>query len=104
MKKQNSNSLKTEKALCCHIAGILYALFMAPALFLIVFIARWILRFDIFVLIILIGYLIAIVNILINFRFMRLKEVQTVFFATYKNRELFSQDVVHDAQSVSKQS
>jgi hypothetical protein len=32
-------------------------------------------------------YLLAVVAILSNFRFMRLKEVETVFAASYRNRE-----------------
>ena len=84
-----AQELYSAEALCRHISGMFYALTASLAAVLSVHIAVWISRGSpSFVLtLIVFVYIIAIVVILSNFRFMRLKEVETVFAASYRNRE-----------------
>jgi len=58
---------------------------------------------NIIILILFFGYLIAIMGILVNYRFMRIKEVQTVFYSAYKNRHLFLQDTSASTKQCSNQ-
>jgi hypothetical protein len=77
------------EALCRHISGMFYALTVSMTAMLSVDIAIWIFRGSpSFVLtFVVLVYLVATVVILANFRFMRLKEVETVFAASYRNRD-----------------
>jgi hypothetical protein len=79
----------SSEALCRHISGMFYALTASLAAVLSVDIAIWVSQGSpSFVLtIVVLVYLLAVVAILSNFRFMRLKEVETVFAASYRNRE-----------------
>jgi hypothetical protein len=77
------------ESLCRHISGMFYALVASVASMLALEIAilvsqgspSYLLMF------VMVVYVVAIVAILANFRFMRLKEVDTVFAASYRNRE-----------------
>jgi hypothetical protein len=79
----------SSEALCRHISGMFYALTASLAAMLSVEIAIWVSRGSpsFVVTFVALVYLVAIVVILSNFRLMRLKEVGTVFAASYRNRE-----------------
>ncbi len=74
-----------------------YALVTSAVLSIIVLVSQVIvLQVPNIVLIVLsVGYLIAISGILVNYRFMRIKEVQTVFYSAYKNRHLFQKSTIN---------
>jgi len=77
------------EALCRHISGMFYALAASMVAMISVNIAIWVSRgTPSFVLtFVVLVYFVAIIVILSNFRFMRLKEVDTVFAASYRNRD-----------------
>jgi Flp pilus assembly protein TadB len=84
-----AQEIYSSEALCRHISGMFYALAASLAAMLSVGIAIWVHRGSpsfLLVFVVLV-YLVAIVVILSNFRFMRLKEVETVFAASYRNCE-----------------
>lgn len=84
-----AEEIYSAEALCRHISGMFYALTTSLAAMLSVNIAIWTTRGSpSFVLALIVTvYLVGIVVILSNFRFMRLKEVETVFAASYRNRD-----------------
>jgi len=88
--ERSANEIYAAESLCRYISGVFYALVIS--FFLQLFILTSIIinhDFNIIPLGLLAGYYIAIIGILRNFRFMRIKEVKTVFTAAYKNRHLF---------------
>ncbi len=87
-----ANEIYAIESLCRYISSMLYALLASVVLTVIVIITHLIYYKTINVLLVmlLVGYAIAVYGILRNFRFMRIKEVQTVFFSSYKNKDLFN--------------
>jgi hypothetical protein len=93
------------EALCRHISGMFYALTASLAAILSVYIAIWTSRgspSSVLTFVVL-GYLVAIVVILSNFRFMRLKEVETVFAASYRNRDKIEDALQATATEIAEQ-
>jgi hypothetical protein len=92
--KRGANEIYAAESLCRYISGIFYALVVSFFLQIVILITVILINHNINVVLIglLVGYCVAIIGILRNFRFMRLKEVQTVFAAAYKNRHLFKPD------------
>lgn len=86
-----SGEIFVAESLCRSIASMLYALFIAVVIVLGVLILQLYNgnTVNMVLIVILIGYLCAIGVILLNFRFIRVKEVFTVFTTSYKNRHLF---------------
>lgn len=86
-----ANEIHAAESLCRYISGMFYSLVTSAILNIVVVISQIItLQLPHIVLLMLLaGYLVAIVGILVNYRFMRIKEVQTVFYSAYKNRRLF---------------
>lgn len=83
------------EALSRYIAGMFYALLLAFILILITAVLRYIVLGQVMAgfIIILVAYLLAIMTILSHFRFIRIKEVETVFAASFKNRCIFEEGV-----------
>lgn len=78
------------EALSRYISGTFYSLIVSAAMLLIVTLAQLLFhRFSVAVSLVLLLYISCIVAILKNFRFIRLKEVDSVFDATFKHREKF---------------
>ena len=92
--ERGANEIYAAESLCRYISGIFYALVVSFFLQFLILITVILINHNINVVIIglLVGYCIAIFAILKNFRFMRLREVQTVFAAAYKNWHLFKPD------------
>lgn len=100
-----ANEIYAAESLCRYISGMFYALIASGVLSIVTLtfqVITWIWIFDpkaqnpdmnmtpnVILCILLLGYLAALVGILKNYRFMRIKEVKTVFFSAYKNRHLF---------------
>ena len=86
-----ANEIYAAESLCRYISGMFYALLVASILLLFVLVSDLLIdhRTNAALAGLLVSYVVAIIGILSNFRFMRLKEVQTVFAAAYKNRHLF---------------
>ena len=101
-----ANEIYSAESLCRYISGMFYALVSSTALIIIVLVFQLIaliffknfrentnfISSIIILFLFLVGNLLAIFGILANYRFMRIKEVQTVFFGAYKNRKLFQQN------------
>jgi len=88
-----ANEIYAAESLTRYMSGMFYALVVAFILILVTIPLRYFLasQLTIGLVIILIAYLVAIVEIIQHFRFIRIKEVQTVFTATFQNKELFRQ-------------
>ena len=86
-----ANEIYAAESLCRYISGMFYALVASAVLIVLVLFAQTIMLQmpNIVFIILLLGYMISIFGILVNYRFMRIKEVQTVFYSTYTNRDLF---------------
>jgi hypothetical protein len=86
-----ANEIYAAEALSRYISGMLYALFIAAGVIAAAIISQFIVtgKINLSLLAIDIGYMAAILSILANFRFIRIKEVFTVFVATYKNKGIF---------------
>jgi hypothetical protein len=80
------------ESLSRYISGMFYALVIAVLLLLTLVVARLSAGVDVGValLIFIATYVAGIVAILANFRFIRIKEVETIFAASFKNRNLFN--------------
>jgi hypothetical protein len=87
-----ANEIYAAEALSRYISGMLYGLFVATVAITAVIVTQSVIshKTNPVLVAVVIGYITAIVGILANFRFIRIKEVYTVFVATYKNRDLFS--------------
>lgn len=81
------------ESLCRYIAGMFYALCFACLSLLIPVVVSYLVSGQVLIsLIIVLGiYLFMIVEILAHYRFIRIKEVEIVFAASYKNRALFEE-------------
>jgi hypothetical protein len=79
------------ESLTRYISGMFYALLFAFLLVTTTVISNYVASDRILsgLIFILIGYLFALVEILAHFRFIRIKEVETVFAASYKNKSIF---------------
>ena len=79
------------EALVRYLAGMFYALILAFLLILVTVVLRYIAFRQVMVglIIMLCAYLFAIGAIISRFRFVRIREVETVFAASFKNRHLF---------------
>lgn len=88
---QYASEIYAAEAMSRYVAGMLYALIFVFSLILLTTILRFLFLGEIVTLlvIILLAYLAAIAAILANFRFIRMKEVETVFTASYVHRSLF---------------
>jgi hypothetical protein len=82
------------ESLCRYISGMYYALCFSLLMLITVAVSRLYISLPVGLGIIslVVSYVIGIVAILANFRFIRIKEVETIFAAIYKNRELFMKD------------
>lgn len=74
-----ANEIYSAEALIRYVSGMFYALFISSLLIFLIMIYS---GFKIFFLVVGISYLLAIAVILFNFRFLRIKEVETVFVAS----------------------
>ena len=76
-----------------YIAGMFYALLFASILIVLTIILRYIFLGELLIgfVALLVAYLLAILIIVQRFRKMRIREVEVVFAASYKNRELFDE-------------
>ena len=107
-----ANEIYSAESLCRYISGMFYALATSTILITIVLIAQVTaplfvrvlevntpqIPYTIILFFLLIGYMVAIMGILRNYRFMRIKEVQTVFFSAYKNRNIFKERIQQSGQ------
>jgi hypothetical protein len=86
-----ANEIYAAEALSRYISGMLYALFLATGVIAAVVVSQLVEahKSNSVLVAMVIGYIVAILGILANFRFIRLKEVFTVFVATYKNKSIF---------------
>ncbi|MBK9928068.1 MAG: hypothetical protein IPP66_22590 [Anaerolineales bacterium] len=87
-----SDEIYAVEALTRYIAGMFYALLLASIMIIVtialhIAIGEWVIGFFI----LLAAYLLAIIIIVQRFRKIRIKEVEAVFAASYKNRELFEE-------------
>jgi hypothetical protein len=90
--KNASDEIYAVEALTRYIAGMFYALLLASILIVVtivmhVLMGEWVIGFFL----LLGAYLLAILIIVQRFRKIRIKEVETIFAASYKNRELFEE-------------
>lgn len=90
-----ANEIYSTEALSRYISGMYYALLIASFLIASVGTLRFLAsgRMTVGLLIMLSLYLFAILGILKNFRFIRIKEVEIMFAASFKNRHLFKNAV-----------
>jgi hypothetical protein len=81
------------EALTRYISGMFFALVFSFFLILITVILRYILfsQLMVWLIIVLMTYIFAIYIILSNFRFVRIKEVETVFSASFSNKSIFAE-------------
>lgn len=88
-----ANEIYVAESLTRYISGMFYALLFAFILILATVILRQIVigQLTAGLVFILVGYLVAIVEIIIHFRFIRIKEVETIFAACFRNKEMFQQ-------------
>ena len=84
-----ANEIYAAEALSRYIAGMFYALFFASILLLAVIIFSTNSTGQLLMVAILLAYVLAIIVIIQNFRRIRIKEVEAIFAASYKNRSLF---------------
>jgi hypothetical protein len=94
MEGKYADEVHAAEALSRYVAGMLYALMCVFSLMLVTAILRYIVLGEILTALasILLVYLAAIVSILANFRFVRMKEVETVFAASFKYQILLEED------------
>jgi hypothetical protein len=90
-----ANEIYASEALTRYIAGMFYALFLASILIVIAILMRFAFlgEWTLGLFILLVAYLLAIIIIIQRFRKIRIKEVEAVFAASYKNRDLFDEKV-----------
>jgi len=80
------------ESLTRYISGMFYALAFSFILIFVTVLMRYFVgQVNIGLIVILVAYLVAILEIVAHFRFIRIKEVETVFTASFHNRELFQQ-------------
>jgi hypothetical protein len=91
--KKAAGEIRAAEALVRYMSGMFYALVVACFLLLVALIVRWITigQVTVGLIIMLCTYLVAIGVILRRFRFVRTKEVETVFAASFKNRSIFEE-------------
>ncbi len=89
-----ANEIYAAEALSRYIAGMFYALFFASILLLVVIIlgTNSTGQVPTGLVAILLAYVLAIIVIIQNFRRLRIKEVDAIFAASYKNRSLFEKE------------
>lgn len=80
------------ESLSRYISGMFYALATASAILVLLGISRMVagVGLGVAVPVAVVAYVAGLVAILANFRFIRIKEVETIFAAAFKNRHLFS--------------
>lgn len=83
------NELYTAESINRYISGMFYSLLISFFLIIIAIPFQSKFEVSIILIVLLLSYFIALLNIISRFRFIRIKEVQTVFDACYKNKELF---------------
>jgi hypothetical protein len=90
-----ANEIYVAEALTRYIAGMFYALSIAFILILSVAILEvyFLRQFPVGLIVILLTYLLAIIIIIENFRRIRIKEVEAIFAASFKNRTLFEKSL-----------
>jgi hypothetical protein len=88
-----ADEMYAAESLCRYIAGMFYALCFACLSLLIPIVASYLVLGQVLMglIIILAVYLFMIAEILAHYRFLRIKEVEIVFAASYKNRALFEE-------------
>jgi hypothetical protein len=89
--ERSASEIYAAEAFVRYMSGMFYALVAAFCMILVTFVVRWV---DVGrpmagLIIMLCTYLLAIGMILRSFRFIRIKEAQTVFAASFKNRSIF---------------
>ena len=91
-----ADEIYAAEALSRYVAGMFYALVFIFCLLLVTAILRFIFLGEMMMalVIILLAYLVAIIVILANFRFVRVKEVATVFAASFKYKSLFESETL----------
>lgn len=89
----SAGEIYAAEALVRYMSGMFYALVVACFLFLVALVVRWIMigQVTVGLIIMLCTYLVAIGVILRRFRFVRIKEAETVFAASFKNRSIFEE-------------
>jgi hypothetical protein len=93
------------EALSRYISGMFYALSCGFFLILATILSNYFISGQILegLILILVAYLLAIVGILARFRFIRIKEAEIVFAASFKNKAIFeSDDVTEEQEQVSQ--
>lgn len=90
-----ANEIYAAESLTRYISGMFYALAFSFVLILVTVILRYFASGQIMtgLIIILLAYLFAVVEILRHFRVIRIKEVETVFTASFRNRGIFEQSL-----------
>lgn len=97
--EKSTNEIYAAEALSRYIAGMFYAMLFAFCLILLAGILHYIFfgeKFDAtikFLAMVLFVYSLIIVRILSRFRFIRIKEVEAVFDATFRNRSIIGKDL-----------
>jgi hypothetical protein len=88
-----ANEIYIAESLTRYISDMFYALLFAFVLIFVTVIVQYSIvhQVTLGLVIILIAYLVALAVIVDHFRFIRIKEVETVFVASFHNRELFQQ-------------
>jgi len=91
--RESANEIYAAEALTRYISGMFHALNFSFLLILATVILRYVFLGQVMIglVIILCAYLLAIVEIVTHFRFIRLREVQTVFSASFKHRASFEE-------------
>lgn len=91
--ERSASEIYAAEALVRYMSGMFYALVAAFCMILITFVVRWVAVGEPMagLIIMLCTYLLAIGMILRRFRFIRIKEAQTVFAASFKNRSIFEE-------------
>lgn len=93
-----ADEMYAAEALSRYIAGMFYALFFACIFILITVIVAYLVSGQVLMglVIVLITYVFVIAAILAHYRFIRIKEVEIVFAASFKNKSIFEEDSVTD--------
>ena len=88
-----ANEIYAAESFTRYIAGMFYALLFASILIVLTIILRYVFLGELLIgfVALLAAYLLAILIIVQRFRKMRIREVEVVFAASYKNRELFDE-------------
>jgi hypothetical protein len=91
--ERSANEMYAAESLTRYMTGMFYALSMAFFLILGTVIIAYVFSGQVLVglIIVLCAYLFAIVEIVARFRFMRIKEVEIVFAASFKNKAIFEE-------------